>query len=204
MDGVPGELCHCIPETMAQIVYPLFLKETAYQREALIFKGGRLAPAHKKGDPSQCNNHGSLFVSSMLGKVLHSLYRQKLGPVLEEVRLPMQIGGVKGHSIVQASHSLVLFQSWCRRRGYSMAIIFVDIANAFYRLIRHHIVTVGDDQRSLDALFHQLGLPQEASEEFQSHPVQQPALEVFDLISSNHFLENFLWRLGFKCQGRIR
>lgn len=122
LDGVPGELCHLIPETMAQIVYPLYLKEAAYQREALLFKGGRLAPAHKKGDPSLCNNHRSLFVSSMLGKVLHSLYRQKLGPVLEELRLPMQIGGVKGHSIVQASHSLILFQAWCRQQKYSMAI----------------------------------------------------------------------------------
>ena len=78
-DEVPGDVLRQLPALFAQVLFPLFLKETVWQREALLFKGGRLVPMFKKGSPSDCRNFRSLFVSSPIGKLLHGIYRQELG-----------------------------------------------------------------------------------------------------------------------------
>ena len=51
----------------------------------LVYKGGRLVPVYKKGDPKECCNYRSLFVSSVVGKALHSIFRQELGPHFDKV-----------------------------------------------------------------------------------------------------------------------
>ena len=176
-DFVPGDLLARIPEVMAQAYYPLMLKQVMFQREALLHKGGRLIPSFKKGDPSICSNYRSLFVSSVVGKALHKVYRQELSQTLENNRLSLQIGGLKGHSITQASHCLHLLQRIALQRNESLAIIFVDIQNAFYRLLRKHITVTPDDNRTVRELFAGLGLPAQAYNEFQECMNQPPALE---------------------------
>ena len=91
-DGVPGDLLAMIPEGMTEVFMPLFLKEVLYQREAVLYKGGNLVPAFKRGSPFLCENYRSLFVSSPVGKALHSLYRGRLGENFAESRRSMQLG----------------------------------------------------------------------------------------------------------------
>ena len=131
----------------------------------LVYKGGRLVPVYKKGDPKECCNYRSLFVSSVVGKALHSIFRQELGPHFDKVRAPLQIGGIRVQSIAQATHCLQLLHWQAIDQHASVAFLFVDIQNAFYRLVRRHM-TETPDQRGAKELFDTLGLPPDAYEDF--------------------------------------
>ena len=180
-DGVPGDVLRQLPGFFARLFFPLFMKEAAWQREALVFKGGKLVPMYKKGSPADCSNFRSLFVSSPVGKVLHSIYRQELGSMFAKKRLPLQIGGLKGQTIVQATQSLQLFQRMACRGQQSYAILFVDIQNAFYRLARGHLTRSMQDLRMVGELFESMGLPEDALEEFCAHFKDGPVLEGDDV-----------------------
>lgn len=173
-DNIPGELLAIAPRRMAEIFYPLICKEIVHVREPIIHKGGFLTPAFKKGDPGQPESYRSLFVSSVVGKAVHAIYRAELAAIFEKQRLPLQIGGLKGFSVGQAAHTLQSYHRTAIRRNHSVAIIFIDVANAFYRLIRQHILDVPDDQRTPAQIFDALRLPREVFEEF-SQLMQQPA-----------------------------
>lgn len=74
-DSVPGELLHFGAHSLAPALYPLLLKQWLFHGEALLFKGGILVPAYKKGDPTDTNNHRSFLVSPTLAKTFHRLLR---------------------------------------------------------------------------------------------------------------------------------
>ena len=87
-DGVPGDLLAMIPAQLAEIYYPLMYKQSVLQTEALLHKGGRLVPMYKKGDPKTCRSYRSLFISSVIGKALHRVYRDELGIVSSTTGFP--------------------------------------------------------------------------------------------------------------------
>ena len=119
-DGIPGDLLAIAPKQMAELLYSCVCKEIAYVREPIAHKGGYLIPAFKKGDPSLPQNYRSLFVSSVVGKAIHAMYRQELAEVFQGCRLPFQIGGLKGHGITQAALVLQSFQRQAIRQKKSV------------------------------------------------------------------------------------
>ena len=168
-DNIPGELLAIAPRRLAEMFYPLICKEIVHVREPIIHKGGFLTPAFKKGDPGQPESYRSLFVSSVVGKAVHAIYRAELAEIFEKQRLPLQIGGLKGFSVGQAAHALQSYHRTAIRKNHSVAIIFIDVANAFYRLIRQHILDAPGDQRSPEQIFEALNLPKEVFYGFLEH-----------------------------------
>ena len=177
LDGIPGEVLHKAPALMAAAFFSLYCKQVAFVREPVIFKGGFLTPAFKKGSPKLIQNYRSLFVSSMTGKALHSIYRGDLVKAFDAQRMQLQVGGIPGQGTTQPVHALRLYQLQAIRAGRSSAIVFVDISNAFYRLLRQHIVQVKGETRPVQELFHRLGLPPESFEEFRTLFERPPAIE---------------------------
>lgn len=175
-DGVPGDLLSMIPSRLADVYFPLLYKQSVLQEEALVHKGGRLVPMYKKGDPKVCQSYRSLFISSVVGKALHRIYRDELGLIFQHNRLPMQLGGLRGQTITQASHALQLFHRVAIQENASTFFLFVDVQNAFYRLVRQHFTQVGQDIRSVHDLFLMLNLPESAFEEFMRLLKEPPAL----------------------------
>lgn len=89
---------------MADLFFSLFCKQVAFCREPVLFKGGFLVPAFKRGSPKFLQNYRSLFVSSMIGKALHSIYRADLVVYFESQRLQLQVGGIPGQGTTQPVH----------------------------------------------------------------------------------------------------
>ena len=176
-DGIPGDLLAMAPKQMAELLYSCICKEIAYVREPIAHKGGYLIPAFKKGDPSLPQNYRSLFVSSVVGKAIHAMYRQELAEVFHGCRLPFQIGGLKGHGITQAALVLQSFQRQAIRQKKSVCFFFLDVANAFYRLARQHIIQGTDDTRSPRQLFAAMNLPTEAAAEFEQMVAEPGAID---------------------------
>ena len=167
VDNLPGELLAKAPAAMAKIFFSGICKEIIFQKEPLLHKGGFLVPAYKKGDPTDPTNYRSLFVSSVIGKAVHGIFREKIAAAFMKQRLPFQIGGLKEQNITQATHALQIFHRNALREHDSVAILFVDVSNAFYCLVRQHIVHGRADTRTPRQLFQQLKLPEEAIQDFE-------------------------------------
>ena len=202
VDELPGDVFHIAPSVMATLFYPLYLKEVVFLRECFVHKGGNLVPVYKKGSPAQCSSYRSLFVSSPASKALHAVYRKELIQVFENNRLPLQLGGIPGHSITQAAHVLRLFHRSAARQKRSSAVLFVDISNAFYRLLRRHIVSSHIDERSIKALFADLHLPPEAYAEFQELMRPGPAIEASEVPEYvKHLFQAFYEATWYRIRG---
>ena len=173
-DGLPGDLLKKMPAKMSEIFYSLYLKEVIYLREPMLHKGGFLVAAFKKGDARLMSNYRSLFVSSVVAKALHSIYRRDLARAFQSQRLDMQVGGLPKQGITQPVHVLHLFQQAAISKKFSTAFLFIDVSNAFYRLVREHIVSDEHARRDPEALFRALHLPSECYVEFVSM-LNQPA-----------------------------
>ena len=179
-DGVPGEVLHYGAGVLAPSIFPLLLKQWLFNREALLFKGGLLVPAYKKGDPTDPSNFRSLLISCTLGKAFHRILRKDLMSVFEPKSLPLQLGGRPGIAVTQAAHSLHLFLHAQRCAHRPCAVLFLDIKNAFYRLFRQQLTKTGVLTRSVEELFISLQLPEEAYLEFCANLQGPTATEDID------------------------
>ena len=165
-DMLPPELAHAGSKWMARYMYSLLLKQFGELAEPICLKGGCLVHAYKgKGAASDPQNHRALMVSSVLAKCFHRCFRQDIGEDMEDMALPLQLGGRPKRGVNQAAHAVISFASWKRAAKTSHAILFVDISQAYYRLFRQCITMTSDFDDAAVKLFQELGLP---PEEFHS------------------------------------
>ena len=177
-DHVPGDILHFGAGTFAWTLYPLLLKLWITSCEPILYKGGQLIAAYKgKGDASRCESYRSLLISSTIGKLFHRLFRHGLMKEFLPNALNMQLGGMPRISVTQGSHILHGFHHHFVCQGESVAILFVDIQNAFYRLLRQHLRPSKSDPRSVHELFTKMGLPDAAYKEFEYMMSTASALE---------------------------
>ena len=177
-DGVPADVLHVGAQHLARRCFPLLLKHFAMGVEPVLFKGGTLVQAYKgKGPSDRHDSYRSLLISSTIGKIHHRLIRQRLTKYFEPYALPLQLGGLPCKSVTQASHVVHLFldQAWCK--GYSTAIIFVDIQQAFYRVLRQHAICSLRDMRGIKELFATMRLDDTAYDDFVAYSQAATALD---------------------------
>ena len=161
-DLIPGELPRRRPDLSARVFYPLLLKTIYMNKEPLLYKGALLVPAYKqKGSVDQCDSYRSLAVSSTVGKAFHALYRRRIASFIDAHALPLQIGGRAGKSVTQASQALIATHYTVKKRGWSAVFLFLDVQQAFYRLLRQHVTEI-EDPRNYRTLFDSLGICEDA------------------------------------------
>lgn len=135
-DGIPPEICHVKPRDLARLTYAILIKTFVYGQEAIEHKGGRLAIAWKhRGDVRDCDTHRSLLVSSHMGKTIHRALRQKHHGLYTTYMQGQQLGGRPKIPVGIPLHLSRAFMRWQDRLQRPTACIFLDLAEAFYRLI---------------------------------------------------------------------
>ena len=151
-DGLPAELFHHFPSAMARQSFSLLLKTALQGQEPLLHKGGWLFPLWKgKGSKEMCSSYRSILLSSHLGKCIHRTLRLKHAGVYEKYMQSQQIGGRRRTPVGTGLHQARAFQRFHSRCGRSTSLIFLDLTEAFYRVVR------------------QLSLPLEHSDELIAH-----------------------------------
>ena len=194
-DGLPPDACHRFANVVARAFYPLFVKQTLTINEPLPFKGGVLIHAFKgKGAAGSCSSYRALMVSSVLAKAAHRILRKDLMTTFQDHALPLQVGGLPGRAVGQGAQCLWNFSSMCKQQRLSAAILFVDIRQAFYRLIRSHVVTIDTLDDNVARLFRTLHLPDETFAEFAATVETSTAVqdaEVSPFLSA-HLTESLL------------
>jgi len=136
-DGIPGELCHLHPAAIAKLLYSQLLKTAIHGHEPLAFKGGRLVAVYKgRGPTDQCSSYRSLLISNHLGKALHRTLRVQHAQVYEQFLQAQQTGGRRRIPVQLPLHQARAFIRDARNRQRSSAILYLDLKEAFYRIVR--------------------------------------------------------------------
>ena len=143
-DMIPTDLLRGAPAAAAKTLYSLILKSTVFGADPLQWRGGMVKPIRKKGNPKSAANWRNILISSMPGKIAHSIVRVSLNRAYQLRHDTSQYGGVKGASISVPTIALRTFQSFCRQKQISHAFLFVDGMEAFYRTIRELCISMPD------------------------------------------------------------
>ena len=169
-DGVPTELAHSFPQYLADYFFPLMVKQALLIAEPVTFKGGILIHAFKgKGDMGSCESYRSLMVSSIFS--IHRVLRRQAVRYLDAYKVPGQLGGLPGKAVSQAAHILISWAHWQKLQKRSTAVIFVDVRQAFYRLLRAHLTRPDRLDDDVARLFGTLNLPTGSFQEF-AHEIE--------------------------------
>ena len=114
-----------------------------------------MAVIPKKNDHSRAAHFRGIMLLPTIYKRLHALLREKVIEVIAPLKPAGQIGGFGGQQVQFGRMSLQCFSRIAQQHNLSMGVVFVDLANAFHRLIRELVCGIArtDD---VDALLHSL------------------------------------------------
>ncbi|OLQ02720.1 hypothetical protein AK812_SmicGene14396 [Symbiodinium microadriaticum] len=115
-----------------------------------------------------------ILVSSAAGKAFHSSIRRKAAPFLDVAAGTFQIGGRAGQPVQIANQSVRIFQAECASAGVSCAIVFLDLKEAFHRVVRPLIVGGPLDDRHVSGVLQALNLPPDAYDRLQNYVRDTP------------------------------
>ena len=99
-DGISSELLKLDPPASARRLYPLFVKSMTSIYEPVAYRGGSLMILAKRaGAASQCTDFRSILLATTTGKMYHKSLRNRLLPLLQASKNPLQFGATPGVGI---------------------------------------------------------------------------------------------------------
>ena len=113
----------------------LITKMWVLAAEPLQWKGGLIHCIAKKNG----SDMRGIMILDILGKIWHSILRQKLLPLLRLHRQPLQLGGFQGQQTAFLTHYLRSIAVLAGKHQISSATLFLDIKAAYHSLIREII-----------------------------------------------------------------
>jgi ribonuclease HI len=169
-DNIPAEVCNTCPTAMARHTYPLLLKTLLHGHEPLLHKGGRLVPIWKrKLSKQRCEAYRSILISSHVGKCIHRTLRLHQATVYEKYLVRQQIGGQRKAPVTLGVHLTRAYFRHHHLQQRPVALIFLDLSEAFYRVIRPLAVGGCADDETLALIASRLGLPEAILEDLRQH-----------------------------------
>ena len=177
-DFLPSELFHYFPAVIAKQCYATLLKVALQGQECLLHKGGTLVPLWKgKGDKSSCSSFRSILLSSHFGKTLHRALRLKQAHLYESYMHAQQLGGRRRTPVTLGTHLARAFMRFHKSQGRPTALLFLDLMEAFYRVIRPLALSGTLDDEVLATMAARLRLDHDTLEELQRLLQQPGAIE---------------------------
>ncbi|CAL1167790.1 unnamed protein product [Cladocopium goreaui] len=173
-DAIPTELCKFYPVETARMMYALMMKLVTHGHEPLLHKGGTVIPIWKgKLAKDTCEAYRSILLSSTLGKVVHRTLRIHQKDIYEAYLHSQQLGGRCHVPVTLGAHQTRAFVRWHRDCGHPTAVLFVDLQEAFYRVLRQLALPGSFEDEALAKLAQRLGLGPDILHELWKH-LQEP------------------------------
>ncbi|CAE7232845.1 hypothetical protein AK812_SmicGene42996 [Symbiodinium microadriaticum] len=174
-DGIPADLLHLQAHSLSLPFFQVALKASFRLAEPIHWKGGALHAIWKrKGPVDLCESFRGILVSSAVGKAFHSSLRRKAAPLLDQAAGTFQIGGRTGQPVQLANQTVRIFQTECTNAGASCAVVFLDLKEAFHRVVRPLIVGGPLDDRHVSNILNELHLPSDAYSRLQDYVRDTP------------------------------
>ena len=177
-DCIDASLCAKHPALFARKTYSQLLKLYAHGQESLVHKGGRLQPIWKqKGPRHLCSAYRSVLISSHVGKSLHRCIRLHTAETFEHYLQSQQVGGKRGIPVTLGVHHARAFMRSRARSGRSVGLLFLDLSEAFYRVVRQLALGGPIDDHAIAAIGARLQLGPELLHALHSHLDEPSAIE---------------------------
>ena len=136
-DMIPGEALAGAPSGLVMHVLPLLLKLCLLGEEAIGLQGATLCTLYKqRGAREVCGSYRAIMLLSTVAKAIHRSLRPKLYSHVDQCAPPTLLGGRKGSSVVFGGHIVRGFCRWQLLAKASFAVVFADVASAYYSSIR--------------------------------------------------------------------
>ena len=117
----------------------LYLKIFLWQVEPIQGNGGVMALIPKSGG-ARASGYRGIMLLGTLCKRLHAVLRARLIPKLLEVKPPGQLGGFPAQQSIYGAQAIQTFGRITQQANLPTAVLFVDLSNAFHRLVRQLVV----------------------------------------------------------------
>ena len=184
LDGIPGEVLKFGSSTLSLPIYQLLLKLAFRLSEPIQHKGGTLHFVWKgKGPRQSCAAYRGILVASVIGKTLHKVLRQHAVHALGDQVSPLQVGGLPAYPVSVPAHAARLFQSGCRRHSWCHALLFLDLQEAFYRIVRPLITGEVLSDEEVARVCAAVKLPPDTMHELHQHLGRGPLLQTAGISS---------------------
>ena len=161
-DQVPGDLLHMFPREFARILFPLLVKFAVRLHEPIQWKGGQLIKLYKgKGPIRECASFRGILLMSTIGKAIRAGMRHKVNRAFAENSTDTHFGGKPAQSVIFGAQMVRHFISTHKNAGTCCAILFCDIASAFYRVLRQLATGASVSDEEIAIIVARLGLAPE-------------------------------------------
>ena len=164
LDSIGAELLRSNTMEMAQKLYTLLLKMITRGQWPSELAGGWILPLFKG------HGHHSLmsgYRAILLARCYSKTWRKQLEDGVRQVAHPNQWGGRRGLSRESLHLQLRLWQSNAKHQRQSLAIIFMDIRQAFYSLAKPLLTNFRGDKQDIQLLGRVLNIPASAVDNFE-------------------------------------
>ena len=151
-DATPSGVYRAAAPPLARAFFDLVLKTFLWGAEPVQWKGGPMAVIAKKPDWSMARNFRGIMLLPSGSKRLHAMLRERLLPLFKPVRPMGQIGGFKHQQTPFGSQAIRTLARSLTTKGYSVAVLFIDLSEAFHRLVRELVTGVVNDDYAQEIL----------------------------------------------------
>lgn len=162
-DGLPSDFFSKHARTLAKQFYAIMVKIMSFGHEPLAWKGGYMIAAYKgRGSMSDPTGYRSLLISDHCGKAVHRAIRQGQLPFYLSHLHPGQVGGRPYMPVGVGLHIVRSFARFAKSNSLSAAVLFLDLKEAFHRVIRQLAAQVDEAHLDLGTLGVRFGLEESA------------------------------------------
>ena len=161
LDPIPSGVFRTCATELATIYFPLLLKICMWQHEPVASKGGQIAVIYKRGSGLLASDYRGIMLLPSFAKRFHALLRVRLMKLLGHQRPQGQLGGFPAMQVPYGSQILQTFGRLMDAIDVSSAVVFLDLSNAFHRLVRELVSGISvpaDIEEVLEKLLQE-GLP---------------------------------------------
>ena len=135
-DAIIPDILHWGAPVLGPSVHDLIMKIYVQMSEPLVFKGGRMAPLHKRASTEIADNYRGVMLLPCLSKVVHSLLRQRIVDALLPIKPVGLIGGFPKQRVTYGHHSVKTFHQIAQGVNCSSGTLYIDLKHAYHHLVR--------------------------------------------------------------------
>ena len=181
-DKIHPAFCKATPQLLARLTFNQLLKLAVHGQESLAHKGGMLCPIWKsKGPKDDCTAYRSILISSFIGKSLHRSLRQRQCTLFEKYLQKEQLGGRPKVPVTLGVHLGRAFMRARKQQGHKIAMLYLDLTEAFYRILRQLVVGGPASDELIMHMGQRLGMSADLLKELHNLLDEPTALEAAGL-----------------------
>ena len=178
-DLLPPSLCARFALPVARLLWPILLKSMMFATEGIGLKGGTLHHIAKASSPNSsfAADQRGILLQPVFSKAIHKTLRRLPAALFERRAAPLQIGGRKGLSFELGHFMSRNFLLQAKHAGLSAALVFTDLAAAYYAVVREAIVGARHSPDPIEAVTASLNLTTDTLQELQHYITSEPVLD---------------------------